>query len=198
MIQFNNLNPEIPYQFLKEKYDEALNAGQRGIEAISISSYNKEISEVDSRYVNLKFISNDEFIFFSNYNSPKASSFNSHNQIAALLYWPSINVQIRMRAKIKKTSNEYNQKYFFDRSEEKNALAISSNQSKPIDSYNQVKENYNKLLKNGDLKKCPEFWGGYSFTPYYFEFWEGHESRLNKREAYEKSDDSWKHLILQP
>ena len=198
MIQFNNLNLEIPYLLLKEKYDEALNSGQRGIEAISISSFNKDISEVDSRYVNLKFISNDEFIFFSNYDSPKALSFNSHNQIAALLYWPSINVQIRMKAKIKKTSNEYNQKYFFDRSEEKNALAISSNQSKPIDSYNQVKENYNKSLKNDDLKKCPEFWGGYSFTPYYFEFWEGHESRLNKREAYEKSDDSWKHLILQP
>ena len=198
MIQFNNLNLEIPYLLLKEKYDEALNSGQRGIEAISISSFNKDISEVDSRYVNLKFISNDEFIFFSNYDSPKALSFNSHNPIAALLYWPSINVQIIMKAKIKKTSNEYNQKYFFDRSEEKNSLAISSNQSKPIDTYSQVKENYNKSLKNDDLKKCPEFWGGYSFTPYYFEFWEGHESRLNKREVYEKSDDSWKHLILQP
>jgi len=198
MIKFNNLNQEIPYQIFKEKYDKALNAGQRGIEAISISSYNKEISEVDSRYVNLKFISNDEFIFFSNYDSPKASSFNSHNQIAALVYWPSINVQIRMRAKIKRTTDEFNQNYFFDRSQEKNALAISSNQSKPIKSYRLVKENYNKSLKNDDLKKCPEFWGGYSFTPYYFEFWEGHESRLNKREAYEKSDDSWRYLILQP
>ena len=198
MIQFNNLNQEIPYLLLKEKYDEAVDAGQKGIEAISISSYNKEISEVDSRYVNLKFISNDEFIFFSNYNSPKASSFNSHDQIAVLVYWPSINVQIRMRAKIKKTSNECNQNYFFDRSKEKNALAISSKQSKPIDSYGEVKENYNKSLQNDDLKKCPEFWGGYSFTPYYFEFWEGHESRLNKREVYEKSYDSWKHYILQP
>jgi len=198
MIQFNNLNKEIPYLLFKAKYDEALNLGQKSIEAISISSYNKQINEVDSRYVNLKFITNNEFIFFSNYESPKASSFNSHNQIAALVYWPSINVQIRMKAKIKKTSNDYNQKYFFDRSEDKNALAISSNQSIPIDSYNQVKENYNKSLKNDDLKKCPEFWGGYSFTPYYFEFWEGHESRLNKREVYEKSDNSWKHLILQP
>ena len=198
MIQFNNLNQEIPYLLLKEKYDEAVDAGQKGTEAISISSYNKEIGEVDSRYVNLKFINNDEFIFFSNYDSLKASAFNSHDQIAALLYWPSINVQIRMKAKIKRTTDEFNQNYFFNRSEEKNALAISSNQSKPIDSYNQVKENYNKSLKNDDLKKCPEFWGGYSFTPYYFEFWEGHESRLNKREAYEKSDDSWKHLILQP
>jgi pyridoxamine 5'-phosphate oxidase len=198
MIQFNNLNPEIPYQFLKEKYDVALNAGQRGIEAISISSYNKEIGEVDSRYVNLKFISNDEFIFFSNYNSPKASSFNSSNQIAALLYWPSINVQIRMKAKIKKTSDEFNQKYFYDRSKEKNALAISSSQSKPIVSYEQVKKNYNKTFKNDDLKECPEFWGGFSFTPYYFEFWEGHELRLNRREAYKKNDGSWEHLILQP
>ena len=198
MIQFNNLNQEIPYQLFKAKYDEAFNSGQKGIEAISVSSFNTKIQEVNSRYVNLKFVTYDEFIFFSNYNSLKASSFKSHNQISALVYWASINVQIRIKAKIKKTSNEFNQKYFFDRSEEKNALAISSNQSKPIDSYDQVKENYNKSLNDNDLKKCPEFWGGYSFTPYYFEFWEGHESRLNKREVYEKNNDSWKYLILQP
>ena len=198
MIKFNNLNQETPYQLLKEKYDEAVDAGQKGIEAISISSFNKEVNEVDSRYVNLKFINNDEFIFFSNYESPKAAAFNSHNQIAALLYWSSINVQIRMKAKIKKTSNEFNQKYFFDRSEEKNALAISSNQSTEIDSYSQVKENYNNSLKNDDLKKCPEYWGGYSFIPYYFEFWEGHESRINKRKIFEKIDGFWKQSYLQP
>ena len=198
MVNFINDSFQEPYKILKEKYNMALIANQKSVEAISISSYSIENKEVDSRLVNLKIIDGSEFIFFSNYDSSKASSFNSHNQIAALIYWPSINVQIRMKAKIKKTPNEYNQKYFFNRSDEKNALAISSNQSKPIDSYNQVKENYNKSLKNDDLKKCPEFWGGYSFTPYYFEFWEGHESRLNKREAYEKSDDSWKHLILQP
>ena len=198
MIEFNNLNPEIPYQLLKEKYDEALNAGQRGIEAISISSLNKELNEVDSRYVNLKFISNDEFIFFSNYDSPKASSFNSHNQVAALIYWYSINVQIRMKAYIKKTSKEFNQKYFFNRSKEKNALAISSNQSKKIDSYSEVIENFNRSLESNDLKKCPEYWGGYSFIPYYFEFWEGHESRLNKREVFEKINGVWKQSFLQP
>jgi pyridoxine/pyridoxamine 5'-phosphate oxidase len=99
---------------------------------------------------------------------------------------------------LKKTSNEYNQNYFFDRSEEKNALAISSNQSKPIDSYNLVIENYNISLKSDDLKKCPEFWGGYSFTPYYFEFWEGHQSRLNKRDVYELKGEDWIHSILQP
>ena len=188
MIHFKNLNQELPYLLFKEKYDEALQAGQEGIEAFSISSFNKKINEVDARYVNLKFIIDDKFIFFSNYNSLKASAFISHNQIAALVYWPEINFQIRMRAEIKKTSVEFNQKYFFDRVKEKNALAISSNQSKPIESYSQVKENYYKSLKNDDLKKCPDYWGGYSFAPYYFEFWEGHESRLNKREVFKKID----------
>jgi len=198
MIKFNNSNQAIPYQLLKKKYNEAVDAGQKGIEAISISSYNMKIREVDSRYVNLKFINNDEFIFFSNYESPKAAAFNSHNQIAALIYWSSINVQIRIKAKIKKTSAEFNQKYFFDREREKNALAISSKQSEQIDSYDQVKENYNKSLYKDDLKTCPKYWGGFSFVPYEIEFWEGNEFRLNKRNLYKKDNTNWNHYILEP
>lgn len=198
MIKFTNLSQEKPYQLLKLKYDEALNAGQKNIEAASISSYNTKKKEVDSRYVNLKFITNNDFIFFSNYNSPKASDFITHNQIAVLLYWASINVQVRIKATLKKTSKEYNQKYFFNRSEQKNALAISSNQSKSTHSYICVKENYRKTLKNEDLKKCPDYWGGYIFTPYYFEFWEGHESRINKREVFNKINDNWIHSFIQP
>jgi pyridoxamine 5'-phosphate oxidase len=198
MIMFLNDNSSIPFLEFKNKYNQAIKAKQSSVEAVCISSFNNTSSEVNSRYVNLKVIDNDKFIFFSNYNSPKSIEFSSYNQIAAVFFWESTNSQIRIKAKIKKTSYEYNQRYFLNRSEEKNALAISSNQSNSISSYNQVRANYNKSLKNDDLKKCPEFWGGYSFTPYYFEFWEGHESRLNKREVYEKSADSWKYIILQP
>lgn len=198
MIQFNNISQETPYTLFKTRYDEAFKAGQKSIEAISISSFNVKKNEVDSRYVNLKFINVDEFIFFSNYESPKALAFKSHSQIAALLYWSSINVQIRMKAQIKKTSNEYNQKYFYERSEQKNALAISSKQSRRIDSFEDIKENYKKSLNNDDLKMCPENWGGYSFTPYEIEFWEGNKFRLNKRDLYKKEGNIWNHFILEP
>ena len=198
MIKFTKLNQETPYLNFKKKYDDALNANQKNIEAISISSYSKKLKEVNARFVNLKFIADKNFIFFSNYNSPKSYDFKEHNQITALVYWNSTNTQIRMKAMIERTPKEFNESYFLKRSEQKNALSISSNQSEFIDSYESVKEKYLKSLEHDDLKKCPEFWGGYSFTPYYFEFWEGHSSRLNKRDVYEKSDDSWKHLILQP
>ena len=64
------------------------------VEAISISSFSKELDIVDSRYVNLKIVDNEDFIFFSNYQSPKAKQFESHDQISALIYWSKINVQI--------------------------------------------------------------------------------------------------------
>lgn len=198
MIKFNKLNKEKPYLLLKKIYNEALEANQQNIEAISISSFNKNKNEVDSRYVNLKYIINDEFIFFSNYNSPKAFAFNSHAQIGALIYWPNINTQIRMKAQIKKTSEEFNQQYFFQRSKEKNALAISSRQSEKIISYEEVIKNYEITQKKADLSICPDYWGGFSFIPYYFEFWEGHESRINKRMIYKKIDKKWEKIIIQP
>ena len=198
MITFNKLSTEKPYLILKQKYEEAIKANQHMIQAVSLSSFSKDLNEVSSRFVNLKYIDDKEFIFFTNYNSPKAKEFDHHKQISALIYWSNINIQIRIKALIKRTSVDFNNDYFLRRSEKKNALAISSSQSDFIDSYDSVQIKYNKALSNDNLNECPNFWGGYSFTPYYFEFWEGHESRLNKREVYEKSDDSWKYLILQP
>ena len=198
MIKFLNISDELPYKIFKNRYDDAVSANQSIVEAICISSYSSSNKEVNARFVNLKFVNEKEFIFFSNYDSPKSEDFKSHNQITAVLHWSSINVQIRMKAKINKTSREFNLKYFSGRDEKKNALAISSNQSRPVSSYKKVYDNYNKSLNNDNLKDCPEYWGGYTFVPYYFEFWEGHESRLNKREVYEMRNGHWEHFILQP
>tara|TARA_B100000900_G_scaffold415990_1_gene448337 strand:- start:6841 stop:7437 length:597 start_codon:yes stop_codon:yes gene_type:complete len=198
MFIFKNDSKAKPFIRLKKEYKRAIAAKQFLPEAICISSYLSLTKEVNSRYVNLKFIDNESFIFFSNYNSPKAIDFSSHTQISAVLFWSSINVQIRMKAKIKKTSKSFNQKYFSIRSKEKNALAISSNQSKSIESYSQIIENYNASFKNDNLKKCPKYWGGFSFIPYEIEFWEGNEFRINKRSLYKKNKNSWDQFILEP
>jgi len=198
MIKFDNLSNETPYRIFKEKYEDSLKANQKIIEAICISSFSSIDNEVNARFVNLKFVKDKEFIFFSNYESPKSQDFISHNQITALIYWNSTNVQIRMKAKIKQTSKKFNMEYFAKRDRRKNALALSSSQSNKIASYEDVSKNYEKSLREGNLEQCPEYWGGYSFIPYYFEFWEGHESRLNRREVYEMKNDEWNHYILQP
>ena len=151
MITFNNISRETPYLILKEKFDQSLKANQENIEAISISSYSNDTKEVNSRFVNLKFIKEKEFIFFTNYDSCKSKDFNSHDQITALIFWNSINTQIRIKAKIKKTAIEFNKDYFKNRNPKKNALAISSDQSSPINSYEMVQNNYNNSLRLDNL-----------------------------------------------
>lgn len=198
MIEFTNpLNHE-PYLRLKAEYDAALENGQENIEAISIASYSNDQEYVDSRYVNLKFIDGDKFIFFTNYNSKKSTQFMSHKQIAVNIFWQKTNTQIRIKANVRKSSKEYNNSYFRTRSPHKNALAISSQQSQAISSYSKVVEKYEEVMKSNDLKECPSYWGGYEFTPYEIEFWKGNKFRLNKRDLYVKVDKLWSHNILEP
>ncbi len=198
MIKFINNNKTKPYLKFQDLYKKALSANQNSIEAIAISSYDSNKKEVDSRFVNLKIVDNEKFIFFSNYCSPKSVQFNSFNQISVLIFWESLNIQIRLKAKIKKLDTKFNDLYFSKRDKSKNALAISSNQSKIISSYNEVTEKYEQILKKNNLSIRPDYWGGFEFTPYSFEFWKGHESRINKREIYILEDCSWKKHYLEP
>ena len=199
MINFLNSSHEKPYILFQSLYQKAIENSQKGVEAISVSSYNEPLKEVEARYVNLKYIADNEWIFFSNYHSPKASQFESHSQVSILIYWASINAQIRMKAKIFKTSAKFSDEHFQGRTKEKNALAISSNQSQTIESFDEVAKNFNETLDAMTSETVrPNFWGGYSFIPYYFEFWQGHENRLNKRHAFKQEDDQWTEQLLQP
>ena len=198
MLTLDNISNEAPYKKFKLLFNQAYAKKQDYIDAIVISSFNIDSGEVNSRYVNLKYIKKDKWIFFSNYKSEKADEFKSHDQISILIYWHALNIQIRMKANIKKIDILLSDDHFKKRSLAKNAAAISSNQSHPISSYKLVEENYQKKLQESNLHIRPEYWGGYSFTPYYFEFWEGKENRLNKRESFKLVKSIWVESILQP
>ena len=188
-----------PYKLFYKYFNQALTANQPSYDAIAISSYDTSKEEISSRYVNLKYIDDKKWIFFSNYSSKKASDFDSHPQIGALIYWNKIDIQIRMKAKIKKSPKKFSDEHFITRNFDKNVLAISSMQSKPTPSYEHVLQTYeNNLIRLNKNLKRPDYWGGYTFVPYYFEFWEGHESRLNKREVFESIDNVWTRSFLQP
>lgn len=200
MINFINIEKSEPYNKFVSFYDRAFSENQINIQAMCISSYSTKEGFVDSRFVNLKYIDSNKWTFFSNYNGPKSKQFLSHEQISILFYWNTIDVQVRMRANIEKTSSEQSDDHFLNRSNLKNALAISSSQSNKISSYEEVQKQYKDVLNDPvKLSKRPNYWGGYSFTPYYIEFWQGHESRINKREVFEHvNNGDWNSYFLQP
>lgn len=200
MTIFKNNNTLTPFKKYRELYELASSVNQDSIESIIISSYSIENNEVDSRCVNLKYLDDNKFIFFSNYNSPKSHQFASHPQVSAVIFWNKINIQIRLKANINKISSIYSDMHFKTRSKEKNALAISSDQSRPISSFLKFNNIYKlQLNANKDFKTRPSHWGGFEVEPYYFEFWTGHNNRLNHREAYYlDKNNEWSSSILQP
>ena len=117
---------------------------------------------------------------------------NLKNLIIALIY-------LQYSFGIKQSPKEFSDNHFKHRDKGKNILAISSEQSKEINSYNDFIDVYEQASKKIlNTQKRPAHWGGYSFRPYYFEFWQGHNLRINKREAFIFEKDVWKNIFLQP
>ena len=83
MIKFIDINKSEPYKKFESFYKKA-ESKENFIEAVCVSSFDNNLNQVESRFVNLKYIKNDEWIFFSNYNSPKSHQFELHNQISAV------------------------------------------------------------------------------------------------------------------
>lgn len=198
MIEFIEINDSEPYKLFISKYNKAFLNKEKNIEAVAVSSFNKEMQEVHSRFVNLKYIKNSEWIFFSNYESQKAKDFQTHNQVSAVFFWRSTNTQIILKANINQTESIFSDKHFLNRTHAKNSLALSSNQSNIIETYDDIKKKYNKIFKSKQNLKRPHYWGGFSFVPYYFEFWEGNESRINHRKIYKLIDNKWASHLLEP
>ena len=202
MINIDNISKDAdkPFQILKDLYKNAIKNKQSSVEAIVISSIGPNASYSDARFVNLKYITDNSLIFFTNYESNKANHFNSYkdSMITSVIYWNSIDTQIRIRGPIEKCSIEFSDKHFMNRDRNKNAIAISSKQSQKVKNYDAVLKKYKETLEGNNLTKRPSYWGGYKIKPIFFEFWHANEFRINKREVYEKNDNNWTNYFLQP
>lgn len=197
MIVFNKNIKSEPQKELIKLYHIATKNNQRNIEAASLSTISSD-NKPHCRFINIKYVNENEFIFFSNYTSPKASDINFNSNIALTFFWNLANIQIRIEGEIKKLDEKRSDIHWGTRSVEKNALAFSSDQSKEIASFKEVKQNYDNALNNEDLTKRPKYWGGYVVVPHYFEFWEGSDLRLNKRKVFFKENEVWSKKLIQP
>ena len=198
MIKLIDKLEDLPYVEFYNLYELAISKKQKYIESSLISTFDINDNQPNSRYVNIKYIKGDEWIFFTNLNSPKVRQIKSCPKISAVFFWEKIGIQIRIKAESFLTSKSFSDIHFNNRSIEKNSLAISSKQSETIDSFKNVIKNYETTLNTKNYMKRPDYWGGISFKPFSFEFWTAGEHRLNKRILYTKNTNKWEQKILQP
>lgn len=156
-----------------------------------------------SRYVLMKSFSKSGFTFYSNYDSRKGRELSANPYVAINFFWPPIHRQIRIEGTVTKISNEDSIHYFKSRPKMSQASAFISKQSQIVASRSELESKLKNCLDQYAEKEVPKpaNWGGYLIQPSYFEFWQGHTSRLHDRIVFQKDNsesENWTVVRLYP
>ncbi len=191
------LNPIIQF---KEWFEEAKNNEINDPNAMCLSTVS-ENGKPHSRMVLLKDFNDNGFIFYSNYESNKASDININSNVCLNFHWKSLLKQIRVEGTIEKLSPEISDKYYNSRHYLSRIGAWASDQSKILKSReileNKIEE-YKKKYPNENKVPRPPHWGGYVVNYNRIEFWEDMPHRIHKREVFERVNKDWKKFTLSP
>lgn len=152
------------------------------------------------RIVLLKDFDARGFTFYTNYESRKGEQLLLNPHAALSFHWHDLERQIRIEGTVERVAAEESDAYFGIRPLKSRIGAIASAQSRPIDSREQLEQQFNQAeTQFGQQPPRPAHWGGYRLAPNWIEFWQGRRSRLHDRIAYQRNKDgSWLRQRLQP
>lgn len=155
-----------------------------------------------ARMVLLKQFDHRGFVFYTNSDSRKGNELRMNPYAALTMYWPTLDLQIRVEGPVEQIAAAEADAYFHSRPRESQISAWASNQSNPLESREQLEEAFRKISQEYRGKSIPRppYWNGYRVIPNAIEFWRSGEYRLHDRVLYSRIDSSerWRKERLYP
>lgn len=190
-----------PIDQFKDWFAEAIESmGSREPNAMTLATASKT-GVPSARIVLLKGVSEQGFVFYTNYHSRKGQEMEENPTAALVFFWPKLERQIRIVGHLEKLSAEASATYFQSRPKKSQIGAHASSQSRVIKDRSVLEDAVKELettYKDAAVLPKPENWGGYRVQPHQIEFWQGRASRLHDRILYTLENDNWKLERLAP
>ena len=166
--------------------------------AMILSTLSK--NSINSRTVLLKDITDEGFVFFTNYTSVKGNDIRENDNVSSVFLWKKIEKQVIIKGSATKIKAEDSIKYFISRPRKSKIAAWASLQSTKLNDSNDLAERFKYYENKFENKEIPypEFWGGYIIKPLSVEFWQGRSSRMHDRILYKKESKNWSICKLYP
>jgi len=189
-----------PFIQFNRWWDDAVKSELDEINAMTLATASLSGTPA-ARIVLLKSVTEDGFVFFTNYNSHKGKELHENPQACLVFFWKELERQVRITGRVQKVSAAESDEYFNSRPAGSRVGAWASPQSSVISSREVIEKNIVKVEEQfaGTEITRPLHWGGYIVIPAVIEFWQGRTNRLHDRLQYSKMQDgSWKIERLAP
>lgn len=191
-----NKRPDLQFElWLQQAVDSKIEEFQ----AMTLSTVSQE-AKPSSRIVYLREFQNNNFFFYTNYNSKKSQHLAQNPNASISFFWPQLERQIIIEGVVVKSTPEQADAYYNNRPYDSKVGAWASNQSQKLSSREELENKVEELKKQFTPETImrPDFWGGFVLKANYYEFWQGRKSRLHDRICYELVNTEWKTKRLAP
>jgi pyridoxamine 5'-phosphate oxidase len=170
------------------------------INAMTLATADSE-GRPSARIVLLKGVDARGFVFFTNYDSRKASELAQNPRAALVFYWPDQERQVCVAGDVSKIPEVESEAYFRSRPRGSRIAAWASRQSEVLPDRGALEAEWKALEARypGEEVPRPPFWGGYVLAPTRTEFWQGRPNRMHDRFRYTRQpDNTWTIERLSP
>jgi pyridoxamine 5'-phosphate oxidase len=183
-LREEDVDPDPVAQF-QVWFAAAADAGVRMPEAAAVATAAND-GTPSVRMVLVKQADENGFVFYTNYESRKARELAVNPAAALLFYWDPLGRQVRIDGGVQRVSAQESEAYIRSRPRGSQLSALSSPQSRPIESREVLEARVAELAdRYADTElPLPGTWGGFRLTPRTFEFWQNRHDRLHDRLLY--------------
>jgi pyridoxamine 5'-phosphate oxidase len=192
--------PADPVELFRSWQADVVASGLPEPEAMVLATCGND-GQPRARNVLLRGLDERGFVWFTSYNSAKATQLDANPAACLLFSWFAIGRQVIVTGRVRRITGAESDAYWATRPLGSQLATWTSKQSEVIPGREWLTERYagyEARFEGGPVPR-PDHWGGYRLTPETYEFWNGRPMRLHDRFRYVRAAGSaWRTERLAP